>query len=1044
MINWFIQNKVASNLLLMMMFVSGIWALYVLPLEFFPDIKLDIITVSTVYPGATPQEVDDAVTQPIAQSLDGIVGISSVNSRSSEGISTVTVKLTKGAKISRILDEVRSKVDALSVLPTAAESPSITENVERTQVISFVAAGDLSELQLKELILKVRADLLALDGISQVQLLSNPPIEISISIPEARLIEHGLTMEQISAAVRNYSLSGASGSLHTASGDLLLRVDGKVKDPNEFARIPIISRADGSELYLGDIADIHKTLTDDGSLLRFNGQPAAVLEIYRVGKQSTTEVASLVREYTETASRPAGVSYEYFADTSKILKARVNTMLGSMAQGAVLVLLLLSLFLRPKIAFFVTLGLPAAFLSSFLVLYLLGYSLNMVSLFAYMLVLGIVVDDAIVTSENIYKHLLRGTPPLQAAMDGTHEIASPVTFGVLTTTAAFVPLATLTGASGDIWRTIPAVVIPVLLLSLVQSKFVLPAHMTSVHISSREEDAKHFFMRLQRRVAIGLDWVITRLYQPTMRVALRNCYAVIALFTVLLAISLAFIAGGWTQIVFFPKIESDQVSLSYTLPDGTPKELVNKYVVRIENAVLTLKERYAYGNEGKSLINDDMYAYAAGATGGVGFSVALAEDLPPDVSPVSSTQLVNEWRELIGSIPGVKSLTFNASIGAGGVGEPINVQFTGDQLPQLRTLSKAVRARLETYSGVFGIRDNVSEGKLEINIRLKPEAQLWGMRLSDIANQTRQAFYGYEVQRIQRQYDELKVMLRYPENERVVIEDMTNMQIRTASGNKIPFVEVAYLEYSKGASALYGVDGKRVVNVTADIDYDTADLKTVKADLRIFLDDLVTGTGVSWSFEGGAREESELLGEMARGFLLVLVAIYVLLAVPLKSYWQPFIVMSVLPFGLVGAWIGHVLLGKPMSMMSLLGILALCGVVVNDSMLLSDNINRRLEKGVPLRQALFEAGGSRFRPIILTSATTFLGLIPILFNKTAQAQFMIPMAISLGFGILFATLLTLVLVPMLFVVTDDVHRLLGGKPRPEVKPHSEVPRISAS
>jgi multidrug efflux pump subunit AcrB len=650
----------------------------------------------------------------------------------------------------------------------------------------------------------------------------------------------------------------------------------------------------------------------------------------------------------------------------------------------------------------------------------LGVTVNLISLFAFILVLGIVVDDAIVTGENIFTRLEAGEPPLEAAIKGTQEIAVPVTFGVLTTIVAFLPLLMIEGVRGQIFAQIPLIVIPVLLFSLVESKLILPAHLKHSRVRGREGDGA--LTKLQRRVSRWLERTTQSFYAPALRAAMAQRYLTLAVFLGVAVILFSLAIGGHLRFIFFPRIQAETATASLEMPPGTPFEATDAAILRISEAARALKDRYVDPETGESVIQHILATTGEPNSPNVGR--VQFEIQPPEqrTVEVTSSELVTEWRKTIGQIPGAREISFRAEIGRGG--SPIDVQLTGPDFGPLRELADGVRSRLSTYPGVYDITDSFEGGKAEIKLTMRPQAELLGITLDDLARQVRHAFYGFEVQRIQRGREEVRVFVRFPAKERRSLESLDSMRIRSTAGAELPFSEVAEAEYGRGFSQIRRVDRNRTINVTADFNKETADIEAIKRDLEDYLSGAAGNyAGVTYSLEGEAREQRESFGSLRVGILFVLFMIYALLAIPFRSYLQPLIVMSVIPFGVAGAMLGHIMMGMSLTIMSLMGMLALSGVVVNDSLVLVDYVNRRRREGMDLHQAVAKAGVARLRPVLLTSLTTFAGLTPLIFEKSTQAQFLIPMAVSLGFGILFATAITLLLIPINYLILEDARRL---------------------
>ena len=1026
-IAWFARNHVAANLLMCVIAGLGYYNMQNnMAVEVFPSFTLDQVTVRTSYPGSTPQDVEEAITIRVEEALQDLSSIEETRSRSVEGSSAITLKLAKGVNAREALDDIKSRVDGISTFPDSVETPTVVLAERKREVISVALAGDLTEHELRALADRVRDGLLAKPLITQVEIQSVRPYEMAVEISERRLREYDLTLAQVAQAIERGSTSIAAGNLRTEGGDVLLRTQGQAYTTRQFGDIAIFTRSDGSQLKVRDLAVLSDGFDESQITTRFNGSSSILIEVYRVGDQSAIEVAAAARDYVTDAATwlPAGVSLDTWRDRSVVLRARLNTLLTSAMQGGLLVVLLLTLFLRPAVAFWVTLGIPVSFLGCFIVLPWLGMSINMVSLFAFILVLGIVVDDAIVTGENIYTHTRRGVPGEIAAVQGTLEVATPVTFGVLTTALAFLPLAMVGGVRGEIFANIPAVVIPVLLFSLIESKFVLPAHLK--HLKARDDSGEKLgiLARVQQSIADGLESLVHRVYKPVLDLALQWRYLTISLFLASLLIAVAVMSSGWMRFTFFPKIESETATASLQMPVGTPFSVTDDIVQRMEATARDLRDKYRDPITDESVVlNILATAGSAGGTGGGSSNMGRVrfEIVGPDkrTVDVNTRQLVSEWRKAIGPIPGAEALTFRAEIGRGG--DPLDVQFFGRDLDQLRAVADLAKEHLAGYEGVFDIVDSLSAGKRELELRLKPSAQQLGLTVTDLASQVRQGFYGYEVQRIQRDRDEVTVVVRYPADERRTLRDLQDIRIRTADGSAVPFSEVAEIISTQGPATLYRIDRRRTLNVTADANKEVADLDAIKRGLGEYLTEaLAAYPDVGYSLEGEAREQRESMQTLKYGTIAVLFGIYALLAIPFKSYTQPFVVMVVIPFGLIGALLGHWIMGIGLSIFSMMGMLALSGVVVNDSLVLVDYINTQRKRGMSVLDAVALAGPARFRPVILTSITTFVGLAPLLVDKSTHVKFLLPMAVSLGFGILFATGITLLMVPCVYAIGDDI------------------------
>ena len=1032
MIEWFARNHVAANLLMVFILFLGLISLATrISLEIFPVIDPDTISVSVALRGATPEDVEQGAAIRIEEAVQDLEGIKQISSRSVEGGTTVSMEVDSGYDPRILLDDVKTRVGAINTFPVEAEKPLIQLAQWKREVMTVTVAGDYSEKELREYAEQVRDDLLGLENVTQVELDGVRNYEIAIELSPDRLRQYKLSLTDVADAVKASSLDQSAGNVRSEGGDILIRAKGQSYHRDDFAAIVVKTSVDGGIIRLGDVAQIRDDFEETPLRTRFNGQRAVLLQVYRIGKQSAIAVADDVKDYIrkQQANLPVGMSLSYWDDDSQIVKNRLATLTNNAIQGGIMVFALLTLFLRPSIAFWVFIGIPISFMGAFLFMPFIGITLNIVSLFGFILVLGIVVDDAIVTGENVYRHMRNSENSLDAAINGTREVAIPVTFGVLTTIAAFLPIGFIEGHRGAIFAQIPAVVIPVLIFSLIESKFVLPAHLRYINLK-REHASTARFTRWQQRFADGFENAILKYYQPLLALCLRNRMTTLASFTGVLVILFAIVSSGWMHFVFFPRIQSETARAALTMPAGTPFEVTDRYVQRMTEMARRLQEKYRDPGTGESLIMNILATSGAGGRGssnGSNVGRVMFEIVPPEHrhATISSSDLVNEWRKSIGPVPGAETLTYRAEIGRGG--DPIDVQLRSNSLATLDEVSQKVKARLATYPTVFDIADSLSDGKQELEIELTDQGYALGLTRADVIRQVRNAFYGAEVQRVQRGRDDVRVFVRLPLDDRRSVTSLEELLIRAPGNKRVPLASVARLKPGKSAAVIYRIDHFRTVDVTADIDKATTNMTVLQADLTGFLDDLVAKyRGVSYRLEGEAREQRESFGSLGLGLIFILFTIYSLLAIPLKSFIQPVIVMSVIPFGAIGAIIGHWIMGMDLSLMSLLGLMALIGVVVNDSLVLVDFINKTQSNGGDsLMDTVVAAGAARFRPVMLTSLTTFFGLMPLLFEKSTQAQFLIPMAVSLGFGIMFATFITLLLVPVNYLLVEDVRRLFA-------------------
>jgi multidrug efflux pump subunit AcrB len=1059
-IGWFARNRVAANLLMALIIVGGVVSITTVRQEVFPEFSLDLITISVPYLGASPEEVEEGVCVRIEEAIQGLDGVKRVTSTASEGVGAVMVELLLDADARKVLDDIKSRVDAIDTFPEETEKPVVREVTNRRQVIDIAVSGPADERTLRNLAERVRDEITALPGITVAELANARPYEVAIEVSEGALRRHGLTFDQVATAVRRSSLDLPGGSVKTRGGEILLRTKGQAYAGREFEGLVLLTRPDGSDLRLGEVARVVDGFEDTDQHSRFDGQPSQTVQVYRVGDQDALTIGDAVKGYAESAeaTMPDGIELTVWNDASRILRGRRDLLVRNGLSGLALVFISLALFLRFRLAFWVALGLFISFMGTFWIMPWLDVSISVISLFAFILVLGIVVDDAIVVGENIYTHQHRAGKGLEGAVGGAREVSLPVVFAVLTTVAAFLPMLNIAGATGKVMRVIPLIVIPCLIFSLIESLYILPAHLSHYRHRTPEERRQGVWRRFQGMFASGLRTLIEKYYRPSLDWALRWRYVTLSIGAATLIVTSGLVLGGRVQWVFFPDVESDFISAAVTLPPGTPAETTSEAVRRLEQGAETVRR------ELEQEYGADQFLHFFAAIGEHPFRQAQRQNagqaatrevfshlgeltielLPAENRTVGSAEIADRWREATGQIPDAIEVAFTASLFS--PGDDINVQLTGPDIADLRSAADALRLRLGEYAGIYEISDSFRPGKREIKLNIKPEAEVLGLTLSDLARQVRQAFYGEEAQRIQRGRDDVRVMVRYPEEERQSLGGLEDMRIRTPDGNEVPFSEVAEVELGRGYAAIKRVDRRRAINVTADVDPAQATPSDVIADLeaRILPEILYDHPGVRYTFEGQQAEQRDTLGGLARGFAIALVMIFGLLAVPLRSYTQPIVIMAAIPFGIVGAVWGHVIMDAlffpmPLTILSMFGLVALTGVVVNDSLVMVDFVNRNRRSGIPLEEAIREAGAARFRPILLTSLTTFLGLAPLmLLEKSMQARFLIPMAVSLGFGVVFATAITLILVPCGYRVQADlvgfVDRLRGREAVAEEAP----------
>ena len=1018
-ISWMAGHSVAANLLMVVFLVGGLIFAGQIKKEVFPDFELDTITVSMAYPGASPEEVERGIVLAIEEAIQGLDDIKEVTAVAGEGSATVTIEVIEGKNIQRVSQDVQNAVDRITSFPDEAEDARVSIAQRRRYVVSLALFGNQGEHILRETAEMVRDRLLQDPGITQVDLSGIRDYEISISVSQQTLRAYGLTLEGIASTIQRAAVELPGGSIKTESGDVLVRMTERRDYGPEFARIPIITANDGTQVLLGDIAEVIDGFEDTDSFATYNGQRSVMIDVYRVGSQTPLEVSDAVRGKLAEIRQdlPPGIDLVARNDRSDIYRQRMDLMLRNGYLGLALVFVLLAIFLEPRLAFWVSLGIPISIIGSLYFLPAADVSINVISMFAFIITLGIVVDDAIVAGENMYHHRQAGKNWFRAAVDGTREITMPVTFSVLTNIVAFAPLFFVSGFMGKVFRQIPVVVAAVFFVSLIESLLILPAHIG--HRKPRPETGVFgWVLHQQERFSDAFSRFVQTRYGPLLDLALRQRYIVICLGAVVLFLTVGYVKSGRMGFELFPKIESDYALVTAVLPYGTAVARTEAVQARLVDAARELTAEHG----GKKLV-EGIYARVNGNETTV--RVYLT---PPGVRPLSTAQLTALWRERVGPITGLESLKFESDAGGPGRGAAIAVELSHRRVEILARASAEVAESLGYYPNVTDIDDGYSPGKRQLDFKIRPEARSLGLRARDVARQLRYAYYGAEALRQQRGRNEVKVMVRLPKSERVSEHDLENMILRTPGGKEIPLLEAVDIRQGRAYTTIDRRNGRRVVTVSADV------RPRSQADrvLTSLVDETLPALkekypGLSFSFEGRQADRRESMQSLRTGLLFALLVIYAMLAVPFNSFVQPLIIMIAIPFGIVGAVIGHMIMGYSLSVMSTFGVVALSGVVINDSLVLIDLANRRRMWGSNAHDAIHHAGINRFRPILLTTLTTFGGLAPMIFETSRQARFLIPMALSLGFGILFATAITLALVPCFYLIVEDIKSRLSGE-----------------
>ncbi|CAH0992383.1 Multidrug resistance protein MdtC [Sinobacterium norvegicum] len=1035
-ITWFIDNTVAANLLMFILIISGLMALPMIHQEEFPNIDPDMIAVGVRYNGASPIEMEQTVCVRIEESIVGIDGIDKVTSTVSEGYCQVMVQLFADTDKVKALNDIKTKVDAIDSFPVDADRPITQQVTILTHVLQIAVFGHADERTLKEVGENIRSDLLAFNQVSQVFVSYVRPYEISIEVSEQNLRRYGLTLDQVAKAIAKGSLDLPGGSIKTEVGEISVRTIGQANTVADFEKISILTFADGTSLPLGDIAEVIDGFEDGDLRAYYDGKPAIVVEVKRIGNEDILEIADVVKQYVDEAEThiPEGLALSIWKDESQDLVERLDVLSDNAISGLLLVFLVLALFLRFSLAIWVAAGIPIALLGTVATFVPLGISISTLTVMAFILVLGVLVDDAIVIGERVYYHQEQGLSPRDAAVKGSGEVSIPVIFGVLTTMATFIPIMYLPGTMGSFFAGIGATAIIALAFSLIESQLILPAHLS--HRAKNEKPAGRW-QRFQDRFAAWLGQFSREVYRPFLLKVLSWRYAAVAVAFAVVIIIVSLVASSRIIFYFFPPVDGNRLYATLTMPEGTPVELTAKAAEQIQQGAVALgKELDSQRLPGEdSMVKHTMVSIGSklargsidgGGNAGSQFAeVSVQLDIPMDYTGTTPSEMVSRWRELTGPVADAVELVYTAA--AFSAGKAIDIQLSSDSLDELKEAAAMLRQTLAAYPAVYDISDTFRSGKQEVELRLLDNARNLDLTVEDLATQVQSAFYGREVQRIQRGRDDVKVMVRYPEAERRSLADLEMMRIRTKDGIEVPFSSVAEIKLGDGFSSIQREEGLRIIHVQAEIDRTVSSPEQVLSALEdgVFGDIQHKFPDMKAGLAGEAEERADTMAGLIRLVALALIVVFTLLAIPLKSYLQPLLIMAIIPFGAMGAVLGHYVFGKPLVFFSTLGIVALSGVVVNACLILVDCINQKRRDGVDLMTAVSTAGVERFRPIILTSTTTFVGLIPLILTDSLATGLFVPMAISLSFGILFATPLTLLLLPCLYVLLEDAKSLVG-------------------
>ncbi|MBK1854581.1 efflux RND transporter permease subunit [Verrucomicrobiaceae bacterium 5K15] len=1046
MIRWFARNSYASNFLMLAILLAGIYAvMFKIPTEVTPTYQPSYIRVNIPLPGGTPNEVEQKIILPIESSLEGIAEIKAIRSDARRNSAEFTIETEDGIDMDKLRAEIESRIDSINTFPDEMERPQvrIPDTANWMEVISVVISGDMSEKDLLTAARQVRDDLTSLPGISKVDIIGGRNHEISIEVNRDTLHDYGLEISDLSAAIRQNSLDLSAGSINSKSSRVLLRSTNQALDRTAFEKI-IVSRKNGAQITLGDIAHVRDNFDEDKKITRLNGKRCVLAEVKRLGDESALTISDMVHEYVDNAHTrfPEGVTLATWDDDSVSLRGRISTLFWNLLQGSILVFILLGVFLRLSLAFWVVVGIPISFAGGLIFMPAMDVTANIMSIFGFIIVLGIVVDDAIVTSEHIYSKLKLGMAPLEATVTGAKEIAVPVTFGVLTTVVAFIPLAFFDGWLGELAKQIPYVVIPVLLFSLIESKFILPCHLRHIKIN---RTGNGVITRIQRGASAGLDWFIESIYQPMLAKAVLYRYITLSIFLAVAFGCVGFVASGVMGFESIPSVDRYYISARLRMEEGSAFEQTDEQVKRIEQAAYDLRKIFTDGDDGPTLIGNIMTTTGGkptrnGTDEREGY--VLVEITPPSKRKhpgPKNQEIADAWREMVGTIQGSQSFYIRTESSGGrmmGDSTDIEIELRGHDTNEMAEVAQEIQDLLSNQEGLRRAWTSIEQEQDEFQITLLPYGRELGLTQELLARQVRRAFHGDEAQRLQRGEDSVKVVVRFPEEERESLHTLDDLRISLPNGSSVSMNQVAKITRGSSPPRIVRKDGSRIYTISTNRESRSVNINKLAEKLTPMVDDIVREhPGNSWKYEGALAETKENQNRIwVTGGLLVFV-LFSLLAIPFKSITQPIFVLLAIPFGAVGAFFGHVVMDITPSFLSFFGLLALTGVVVNDSLVMVDFTNVRRREGDSPYDAVIHSGSARFRPILLTSLTTFAGLMPLIFERSIQAQFLIPMAVSLAFGIMFATFITLFLIPCAYLATEDVknffRKLFGMKTEPQ-------------
>ncbi|GMG86954.1 efflux RND transporter permease subunit [Biformimicrobium ophioploci] len=1018
LIAWWARNSVAANLAMVGIFVAGILSFGIMEREMDPQVRFPGLEIQVNWPGAAPQEIEEQIVARIEEAVSDLDNIEWVRSSSGEGAGGVYILAESSVDFSRFMNEVKIRVDGISSFPRGIEPPQVQQWVNRNEFIRVAVHGDLDERGLKRLAEELRREAAALPAISLVELFGVRREEVSIEASENALRRYGMTFQELADAIRASSLNQSAGTVRTDVGTYQLKVRNQADSEQDFASIIVRQTADGGTIRVGDVAKVVDGFEDNEILATLNGEPAVLLQVMTTETMDIVTASESIRGWIEKRSKtlPAGAELTLWTDNAEDFKGRLNTIGSSAFQGLLLVLLVLVFSLRPIVAFWVAVGIATAYAGAFILLPSVGVSLNMLSTFAFLLVLGIVVDDAIVVGESIHteSHDPKYQQPggsLNAAILGTQLVAKPVVFAVITTILAFLPWIFISGSTSEFTRHITWVVILALVFSLVESLLILPAHLRK--LKPRTELGR--FGTFQKRIADGIVNFAQRHYRRAGQWAVDRRYLTLSIFISTLMIGFALFGSGWVKKSFMPDIESDQISVNVTMPEGAPYSRALEVLAQLQDAEKRLEEEVNQRTDGQGALIENWYTRSRRDS-----VIAIVQLAPPEVRDMSAKDAALRLRELLGDIPDAKEVSVQYSLNDNGPGFELSIRHP--DLEVLRAATADLQAQLRTFENLYDVRNDLEGASEEIRIDLKPGAAKLGLTLAEVNRQVRQAYFGEEVQRLPRAGQDVKVMVRYPLSSRRSIESLKDFRIRTNDGREVPLLAVAELEYAPGIKRIQRWNGNRAARVMADLKDDVRSDIMKDLDENFFPEWEKRYPGISRGAVGQAEGEKRFIQEVLGLYTMAFFAMYSLLAVAFRSYFQPILILVAIPFAFVGAIFGHGIMGMTMAIFSYFGIAAAAGVVVNDNLVLMDHCNRLREKGMDPMKAIVEAGVARFRPILLTTVTTIVGLMPMMLERSIQAAFLQPIVVALAFGVFIAFFVTLLLVPAMYAIGQDMSR----------------------